>query len=342
MTSSYLTLRRSFLNGHPFRQGSCSSPLPVHMMPSTLQIRHLTFRLTLLDDTHPATMDGYGDWQDVLRHTDIETARLIVQLQLEDSYELARTFGGDPDAVLAETLHRQELRQLQADFPSRQRGEDLEEGDNDLEQVLEGAVSLPVPSCQDTSDHHQAFGWSLKEWEDRIVRVAEPPKHVACTACTERTHPNDIVKVPCGHDYCRDCLEQLYHRCMTDETLFPPRCCHQEFPYELVKHHLSQRCRSRFGQKRVELETKDRTYCHVPTCSAFIKPEEYEPRRRAQCNRCSSSTCASCKGPYHSTPWCPEDGATQALMGVAERNEWQTCFGCRRIVELKHGCNHIT
>lgn len=60
-----------------------------------------------------------GDWRAVLRETDLDTASLIVQLQLQDSYELARSFDGVPDAVLAEQLHREELRSLQAEFPSR-------------------------------------------------------------------------------------------------------------------------------------------------------------------------------------------------------------------------------
>lgn len=81
-----------------------------------------------------------------------------------------------------------------------------------------------------------------------------------------------------------------------DETLFPPRCCHQEFSWELVRHHLSQRCKSKFGAKRVELESKDRTYCHVPTCSAFIKPDDIDiDINAAHCPKCKSWTCSDCK-----------------------------------------------
>lgn len=148
--------------------------------------------------------------------------------------------------------------------------------------------------------------------------------------------------MPCGHKYCKDCLESLYYGCITDETLFPPRCCHKEFPYELVKHHLSQRCRSLFGQKRVELETKDRTYCYEPTCSAFIDPAGYVRTRYALCMRCAAITCVDCKGPGHVSTACPKDETTDAVLQVAAKNEWQRCYGCRRVVELKHGCNHIT
>lgn len=85
----------------------------------------------------------------------------------------------------------------------------------------------------------------------------------------------------------------------------------------------------------------DRTYCHVPTCSAFINPATFEGYLWAVCPLCRSETCADCKAEAHHGP-CPRDQTEDMLMQVAERNQWQKCFGCRRIVELKHGCNHIT
>ena len=211
-------------------------------------------------------MDDWADWKDVLNGTDIETAQLIVQLQLEDAEAVtpnARHLNPRSDANLARRLCENELRQLQSDFPGGKLGEDLEDDENDLQEALEAA----------------AFGWKLKQWEGHVEHVPEPVpepapqpvRPIACTACADDYHPHNIARVPCGHRYCRGCLEELYTSCMTDETLLPPRCCHQEFPWAVVSRYLSQQCRSKFGQKRVELETKDRTYCYRPTCSAFIK-----------------------------------------------------------------------
>lgn len=108
------------------------------------------------------TMAEHGDWKDVLANADIETARLIVQLQLADSFELSRTFDGVPDAVLAEELHREDLKKLLADLTNRQRGEDLEEDENELEEAFEQAVSptqlkvvirTPLTSFRHTEEH---------------------------------------------------------------------------------------------------------------------------------------------------------------------------------------------
>lgn len=101
-----------------------------------------------MDSYNIYTMAFWGDWKAVLHDADIDTARLIVQLQLEDSFELARNFDGIPDAVLAEKLHRNELKKLQEEFPSRRRGEDLEEGDNEHEETLEGAVLILHPDLR--------------------------------------------------------------------------------------------------------------------------------------------------------------------------------------------------
>lgn len=127
---------------------------------------------------------------------------------------------------------------------------------------------------------------------------------------------------------------------MKDESLFPPRCCKQAFPYERVKALLSQRLKSAFGTKRVELETKDRTYCAIPTCSTFIKPSTIDGRV-ASCTKCHVRTCMLCKSIWHLGA-CPKDEAMEALIDAAGKNLWQSCPGCHRIVELQHGCNHIT
>ncbi|KAK3714051.1 hypothetical protein LTR37_008080 [Vermiconidia calcicola] len=272
-------------------------------------------------------MDNWDGWKDVLRNADVDTARLIVQLQMEDAAALTKTPRNHPprsDADLARKLFEDELKQIEGELPNRQLGEELEDDDNDLQEALEAA----------------AFSWKLKQWEGVVEHVPEPVKPVSCTACSDDLPADELLKAPCGHYYCPDCLENLYTSCLTDETLFPPRCCQQEFPWNLAKPYLTQRCKSLFGGKRAELETKDRTYCHVPTCSVFIKPDTISGDL-ASCPKCHVGTCVRCKGQAHYDA-CPRDEALDVLMGTASLNQWQRCFGCRRVIELKTGCNHIT
>ena len=102
-----------------------------------------------------------------------------------------------------------------------------------------------------SSDLREAFEQTAWEWDvldyvlrlTAIPRAAEPPpappaqlslpprpKDVACVACTEVCHPSEAITAPCGHAYCDECLANLFQSSMTDETLYPPRCCKQPIP----------------------------------------------------------------------------------------------------------------
>ena len=48
-----------------------------------------------------------------------------------------------------------------------------------------------------------------------------------CVACGYEKDFLEVARVPRknGHGYCRECLNRLLQLLMTDETLFPSRCC---------------------------------------------------------------------------------------------------------------------
>lgn len=180
--------------------------LPERQPFSTLEV---LFDRTQSSSAHRITnMDDWSDWKHVLNAADIASARLIVQLQTEDARAVrptSRPWGHTiSDADLARQLYQEELSQLQADLPNRQLGEEIEENQNDYEEAFEAA----------------AFGWKLKQWEGEVEHVREPVKPVECIACSDEFQPDDALHAPCGHSYCRACLEGLYTACMTDETLF--------------------------------------------------------------------------------------------------------------------------
>ncbi|TDZ20541.1 hypothetical protein Cob_v006699 [Colletotrichum orbiculare MAFF 240422] len=104
---------------------------------------------------------------------------------------------------------------------------------------------------------------------------------------------------------------------------------------------LSSKLIGEFQAKAVEFSTPNRTYCHKPTCSTFI-PKEFIKDDIAFCQRCGYRTCVMCKGAEHKNQDCAQDTLTQSLLQVAAANGWQRCLSCRRIVELDHGCYHIT
>ncbi|XMA18656.1 hypothetical protein WAI453_011447 [Rhynchosporium graminicola] len=56
---------------------------------------------------------------------------------------------------------------------------------------------------------------------------------------------------------------------------------------------------------------------------------------------CFTVTCKICKGPAHQHD-CPQDAATQQVLQLAAAEGWKRCAHCKRMIELKVGCNHIT
>ena len=149
-----------------------------------------------------------------------------------------------------------------------------------------------------------------------------------------------VARLPCRHEYCRECLDGLFEASMTDESLFPPRCCRQPIPVASVRLFLKLELVQEFARKTIEFGTPNRTYCHSPTCSTFIHPRNIDGES-AYCDQCGRHTCVTCKAAGH-TGDCPHDTALQQVLETAQDMGWQRCYSCRSVVELEHGCNHMT
>ena len=154
------------------------------------------------------------------------------------------------------------------------------------------------------------------------------------------TEESDLL-LPCTHTYHVDCAVQLFEAATKDESLLPPRCCRIPIPVELVTPHLSVTSAASFLEKLREHETSNRLYCPKASCSHFIGPAQLE-QVDVQCPKCSTLVCASCKKFAHgkSVP-CDSDADSQ-ILDLAESKGWKRCPGCSNMVELGHGCYHMT
>jgi hypothetical protein len=161
-----------------------------------------------------------------------------------------------------------------------------------------------------------------------------------CEACWEERKSFDVIRLPCRHEYCGGCLEDIYRASMTDESRYPPRCCRQDIPITLAQPFLSSQLVQDFKKKKIEFETPNRTYCWSPKCSAFICAQNIRGEV-ATCLDCGSRTCTICKVAAHKGD-CPNDTALQQLLRSAAKNGWQRCYSCSRVVELSYGCYHMT
>lgn len=167
-----------------------------------------------------------------------------------------------------------------------------------------------------------------------------PEKVQLCTICCD---PIDgpVIQVPCGHAYDKECLESLFRKATTDESLFPPRCCVTEIPLNIVRQHFDRSVVSAFESKSVEFSTKDRVYCYRSICSAFLGSAT-STSTAMKCHSCASVTCGSCKEELRIPGHICIPRIEQEVAHLAQEQQWQRCPDCHHLVELNQGCFHIT
>lgn len=234
-------------------------------------------------------------------------------------HDLAPGFKGNadlPDTDYTNTnLGSQQLSKLEDLFISSSNKDDLDNGEND----------------------HQAGSSALAA--GRSANLISTTRY--CEACCNVKSTEDVGRAPCGHEYCRDCLRNLVETAITDESFFPPRCCHQPIPFEAIHKLLTFELAQAFINKKAEFDTQNRTYCSVQTCSAFIGSGNIADNV-GTCQECNSTTCILCKAAAHDRGECPNDPTLQQVLDMVKKNGWQRCNSCSSVVELHYGCNHIT
>ncbi|EED14194.1 ariadne RING finger, putative [Talaromyces stipitatus ATCC 10500] len=165
---------------------------------------------------------------------------------------------------------------------------------------------------------------------------------VTCISCLADDIPaTRAAKLACSHRMCYSCLRRLFTLSITDpQQHMPPRCCTQA--------HVPNKFQKKWKSKYKEYTTKDRYYCAAEYCGKWIKPSEIvkdsagKPRY-GKCSRCKTKICCLCRGEWHKNQEeCPKDENIRKLEEMAKENGWQRCYSCSAIVELVHGCNHMT
>ncbi|KAI9645078.1 hypothetical protein NHQ30_005812 [Ciborinia camelliae] len=160
----------------------------------------------------------------------------------------------------------------------------------------------------------------------RIQAPEEPT--TTCVSCQEETNLTNAILVPgsCRHGYCRACLERLYRLSITDESLFPPRCCGEMIPINHVSAFLPVDLIRAFEKKKIEFDTPNRIYCFSRACSAFIPPSSIV-NDVATCPECGLRTHTLCKLESH-TGDCSNDVALGVVLNVARERGWQRYASC--------------
>lgn len=248
------------------------------------------------------------DWSRVMDDADDETVLLMLKLQLDDIAEIEQS---SPNNRTED--EQSAFRRYKAELQHHQALRTIEtENDTPSSPPVEPTPAQEVPTFE-------------------------------CVVCSERFDADHAWRAPCSHWYCDEHLCELFQLSITDQTLFPPKCCRQEIPFDDVKITLAPELSAEFDSKQEELiatRGNTGTYCYVPTCSTFIRDDE-KVGTIGTCSGCGEQTCVLCKHELHEGD-CVEDEAQRQTEQLAQQNNWQRCPQCRRLVELNIGCNHMT
>lgn len=205
------------------------------------------------------------------------------------------------------------------------------------ERVVQALDNLAINEGQDTCPEEQELKANNDNQEtNNAVNLLQ------CHACTNSSPEEKTLTLPCEHVYCHDCVSQLHEQATRDQSLYPPRCCRQEIPFYQVRPILSEELTKAYEKKSAEYSTPNPVYCSRPHCSAFLPPDESgRDSSAAHCDECQTMTCRSSKKTAHDGQ-CSKDETPSELRRLAEAQGWKSCGGCRRMVELTFGCNHIS
>ncbi|KAJ4303586.1 hypothetical protein N0V90_002485 [Kalmusia sp. IMI 367209] len=204
-----------------------------------------------------------------------------------------------------------------------------------LTATAASARAIDVP--ESSAEAEQPYTYTGRQ-ADALEKLSQ---EFECSICFETYHASSILALDCGDRYCLDCLKNLFLRAKRDETLYPPRCCRQPIAVELVANELTRAQLNAFRLAEMEFTTGDRTYCSNVNCGSFI-PAPDIMADKAFCSQCGSETCAMCKSEFHQGVDCPADPALHATLSLADKEHWQRCYACGQLVELDHGCHHMT
>jgi hypothetical protein len=280
-------------------------------------------------------------------------------LKLEDREQLSQFKGKSvessvTDTELALSNHEEELKQDSMIIAGQQMTQNIsrEQRAQSDEKVDLRHMMQNIPPASSShylalpADHHENEGPANADSEGESADSAPAGfggtclDKRRCVACQNHKLFFYVARAPCGHEYCEECLRDMIECSMTDESLFPPRCCSQPIYSAAVRFFLTAELVDLYEMKKIEFETSKRTYCSSPRCSAFLTPEHIVDDRGI-CSDCGTVTCTMCKATAHEGD-CPADTDLQLVLETALENGWQRCYSCRRLVELDTGCNHIT
>jgi hypothetical protein len=172
-----------------------------------------------------------------------------------------------------------------------------------------------------------------------------------CCLCYEK-FPRDKLISPCKtaqHDlWCGDCIGRAFQVASTEIGSMPAKC-HNIIQLHHAMPFISAEVAAAYQDQFDLWSTKDRVYCPVPSCSAFIAPrlidaamdEDSATVGKLECPQCHISLCTDCRDLSHpNEPCCFEDVDPEVMKALTKWG-YKRCPKCKEAVRRMYGCKHM-
>ncbi|XP_023639579.1 ATP-dependent RNA helicase DEAH12, chloroplastic [Capsella rubella] len=197
------------------------------------------------------------------------------------------------------------------------------------------------------------------------VNAETSSQRETCVICLEeRDAERMFCTEGCSHRHCFSCVKQYVEVKLLNGKF--PTClaygCMFELTLESCIKVLTPNLIELWKQRTKEdsIPATERIYCPYPNCSVLMSLTElsrsaddetsYQSSVR-ECVKCRGLFCIDCKVPSHSNLSCDDYKKLHGdqnlvdvlkLNSLASYNMWRQCVKCRHLIELSHGCNHMT
>ncbi|KAH6756935.1 RING/U-box superfamily protein [Perilla frutescens var. hirtella] len=188
----------------------------------------------------------------------------------------------------------------------------------------------------------------------------------SCSICCEEMLSSMMITIKCSHKFCSHCMKTYAEgkiQCSQVPIICPQlgcKYCISAPECSLFLPVTSYESLERALEEANVLKS-NRIYCPYPSCSVLLDPHDCLSTRASsssqsdnscvECPVCQRFICVDCEVPWHSSMTCEEyqnlpleerDASDLTLHRLARNKRWRRCEQCRRMIELTHGCYHMT
>jgi len=220
-------------------------------------------------------------------------------------------------------------------------------------------------------DHHEKpYPTSSQNHSPNTTTTTTTTACTACTACTDALHHPTPHLLIDSSPLCHACFRHLFTLAIESESSFPASWASHPLSASHYAHILGPALLSAYRAKEIEYAcpAQERVFCsrtdpprRPEACGTFVgrwRETRTDGSFCVRCDECAWYTCLRCEETFSTgdvagsqaaiahecDPSRDKELQERAFAGLKRSRDWQLCpnENCKRRVELKDGCNHVT